>query len=90
LRNSTKLFAGTDTIICICNHGKERSQKAAEMLYAAGFENTYYLTGGVAGWINENTEIVISNTTSKPVYTLRQLVLYFLKLGIPVLADQLH
>ena len=50
LQNSTKLFAGTDTIICICNHGKERSQKAAETLYNLGFTHTFYLEGGTAGW----------------------------------------
>src|SRR3954454_24260056 len=55
LQNSTKLFANADTIVCICNHGKERSQQAAEILYSAGFENTYYLTGGVATWLNEHS-----------------------------------
>lgn len=39
-----------DTIVCICNHGKERSQKAAELLYNSGCMNTFYLEGGTAGW----------------------------------------
>lgn len=41
-----------ETIVCICNHGKERSQQAAELLYNTGFEKTFYLEGGTAGWYN--------------------------------------
>ena len=43
-------FPKTDTIVCICNHGKERSQSAAEYLFEQGFENAFYLEHGVAGW----------------------------------------
>ncbi|HEX6849151.1 MAG TPA: rhodanese-like domain-containing protein [Chitinophagaceae bacterium] len=43
-----------DMIVCICNYGKERSQQAAELLQNAGFENTFYLEGGTAGWCDED------------------------------------
>jgi len=43
-------FNEEDTIVCICNHGKERSQQAAELLYNAGFKNAFYLQGGTTGW----------------------------------------
>jgi len=43
-------FNEEDTIVCICNHGKERSQQAAEFLNNAGFNNTFYLEGGTFGW----------------------------------------
>ena len=42
-----------DTIVCICNYGKERSQQAAEFLYNAGFKNTFYLQGGTLGWYDK-------------------------------------
>ena len=44
-------FHSADKIVCICNHGRERSQAAAAIVYSLGFENTYYLAGGVAGWL---------------------------------------
>jgi rhodanese-related sulfurtransferase len=50
LENNLQSFSKNDMIVCICNHGKERSQKAAAFLYNAGFTNTHYLTGGVGGW----------------------------------------
>jgi len=53
LSNHLSSLEKDDTIICVCNHGKERSQQAAEMLYASGFENTFYLTGGTAAWLDE-------------------------------------
>jgi len=53
LNNHLSSFEKDDIIICVCNHGKERSQQAAEMLYASGFENTFYLTGGTAAWLDE-------------------------------------
>ena len=43
-------FNKEDTIVCICNHGKERSQQAAEFLNNAGFKNAFYLEGGTSGW----------------------------------------
>ena len=43
-------FNKEDTIVCICNHGKERSQQAAELLHNAGFKNAFYLQGGTTGW----------------------------------------
>ena len=43
-------FNEGDTVVCICNHGKERSQEAAEFLYNAGFKNAFYLQGGTSGW----------------------------------------
>ncbi len=50
LNNRLNEFTRDNTIVCICNHGKERSQQAAELLYNAGFENTFYLEAGTAGW----------------------------------------
>lgn len=43
-------FNEEDTIVCICNHGKERSQQAADLLNNAGFKNACYLEGGTFGW----------------------------------------
>lgn len=45
-------FSKDKKIICICNHGKERSQKAADTLYSLGFTNTFYLEGGTSGGLN--------------------------------------
>ena len=53
LTNQLSKFHSTDMIVCTCNHGKERSQGAAEILATAGFENVYYLSGGVSGWFAE-------------------------------------
>ena len=50
LKGEIASFAKDDAIICICNHGKKRSQQAAETLYNLGFENALYLEGGTAGW----------------------------------------
>jgi len=74
-------FTNDETIICICNHGKERSQLAAEQLYNLGFQNTRYLTGGISAWFDEKNEAVINAVVDKPVYSLGQLTGYFLKLG---------
>jgi len=38
LESNMQSFSSNDTIVCVCNHGKERSQKAAELLYNAGLE----------------------------------------------------
>src|SRR5436305_12308510 len=58
LMNNISSFSNMDTIVCVCNHGKERSQHAAETLYAVGFKNTFYLEGGTAGWFSEhNSEL---------------------------------
>jgi rhodanese-related sulfurtransferase len=54
LQNNIDCFSKDDVIVCICNHGKERSQKAAEQLYNSGFINTHYLTGGIGGWYEES------------------------------------
>jgi rhodanese-related sulfurtransferase len=43
-------FDKEDTIVCVCNYGKERSQQAAGFLSDAGFKNSFYLQGGTAGW----------------------------------------
>jgi rhodanese-related sulfurtransferase len=43
-------FNKEDTIVCVCNYGKERSQLAAGFLSDAGFKNAFYLQGGTAGW----------------------------------------
>src|SRR5690349_3123368 len=51
LADNLSQFSLEDTLVCICNHGKERSQQAAAFLYSAGFKNTYYLEGGTAAWI---------------------------------------
>ena len=81
LENYVQLISNDDVIVCVCNHGKERSQKAAEFLYNAGFTNTYYLTGGTAAWFNQPSSASVINIATKPSYTLKQLILYFLKLG---------
>lgn len=74
LSNEIQSFSKNSLIVCICNHGKERSQKAAEYLYENGFTNTYYLVDGAVGWHEESSVI-------KPTYSLKEIVLYFLKLG---------
>jgi rhodanese-related sulfurtransferase len=56
LETRQQSFTKNDMIICICNHGKERSQRAAELLYNLGFQNTYYLTGGIAAWFDKKNE----------------------------------
>ena len=43
-------FNKEDTIVCICNYGKERSQQAARLLDDAGFNHAFYLQGGTMGW----------------------------------------
>jgi rhodanese-related sulfurtransferase len=53
LINNISSFSKMDTIVCVCNHGKERSQYAAEILYSLGFSNTFYLAGGTAAWFSE-------------------------------------
>jgi chromate transporter len=81
LKAQQQSFSKDDVIVCICNHGKERSQQAAELLYNSGFENTYYLTGGTASWFDEQSKSTITTVTARPTYSLKQLVFYFLKLG---------
>ena len=51
LTDMTSQFLKDEIIVCVCNHGKERSQKAAETLYNSGFTQTFYLEGGTAGWL---------------------------------------
>ena len=46
-------FSKDDTIVCVCNKGHERSQSAAAFLYNSGFENTFYLEGGILGWFEQ-------------------------------------
>lgn len=53
LSDQLSKFHPTDMIVCICNHGRERSQEATEIVSSAGFGNTYYLAGGVYGWLAE-------------------------------------
>ena len=53
LKNKLSSFSKTDTIICVCNKGHDRSQNAAEFLFNSGFENTFYLEGGTRGWFAE-------------------------------------
>ena len=48
-------FSQDDTIICVCNHGKQRSQNAAVRLNEKGYENAFYLEGGTAAWFGENS-----------------------------------
>ena len=50
--NSTK-FTESDTIVCICNKGQERSQNAAETITTMGFTNVFYLENGTVGWLAE-------------------------------------
>src|SRR3954463_6881719 len=56
LRDNLIVFDEDDTIVCICNHGKERSQRVAEILYNAGYTNTCYLEGGLVSWFNQDLE----------------------------------
>ena len=42
----------SDTIVCICTKGLERSQDAAESISSMGFDNVYYLKEGVTGWLH--------------------------------------
>ena len=44
-------FSPEDTIVCVCNKGQERSQKAAETIAALGFANVFYLKDGTVGWL---------------------------------------
>lgn len=53
LSNQLSKFRPADMIVCFCNHGRERSQGAAEIVSSAGFKNVYYLAGGVSGWLAE-------------------------------------
>ena len=50
LSKQLETFSKDETIVCICNHGKDRSQQAADLFSNAGFKNTYYLERGTAGW----------------------------------------
>jgi rhodanese-related sulfurtransferase len=50
LENHLQSFSKNDFIVCICNHGKQRSRQAATFLYNACFTNTHYLTSGVGEW----------------------------------------
>src|SRR5215831_3133508 len=68
LQNKAGSFSNADKIICVCNHGRERSQQAAEMLYNSGFENTYYLRGGVAGWFVHENEQANNEISTGPSY----------------------
>ena len=52
--NSSK-FTASDTIVCICNKGQERSQNAAEAISAMGFVNVFYLKDGTFGWLTEES-----------------------------------
>ena len=81
LMNNISSFSKTDTIVCICNHGKERSQYAAETLYLSGFTNTFYLEGGTAGWFSEHHPDLNISRKTKPAYSLSALTKYFLLLG---------
>lgn len=47
-------FSPADVIVCVCNHGGQRSQAACEYLYKQGFENAFYLEGGTAGWFDHH------------------------------------
>ena len=46
-------FDTSDTIVCICTKGLERSQNAAETISAMGFSNVFYLEAGAVGWLAE-------------------------------------
>lgn len=50
LNENAIAFDKNSTIVCICNRGHERSQNAAKELNEGGFNNVYFLEGGVAGW----------------------------------------
>jgi rhodanese-related sulfurtransferase len=49
-RNSLKTDA---TIVCVCNKGHERSQQAADTLNELGYENAFYLEGGMLNWLEK-------------------------------------
>lgn len=53
LAQEIRAFNTDDTIVCICNYGKERGQQAADVIFNAGFKNTFYLQGGTFGWHEE-------------------------------------
>jgi rhodanese-related sulfurtransferase len=53
LATASEQFSRNDTYVCVCNHGKERCQAAAEYLHDLGFENAFYLEGGTSGWFDE-------------------------------------
>lgn len=56
----------SDTIVVYCTIGY-RSEKVAEQLIAAGFENTYNLFGGIFAWKNGSQQVVdnTGKTTDK-------------------------
>jgi rhodanese-related sulfurtransferase len=62
LKDNLIAFDKEDMIVCVCNHGKERSQGAAELLYNAGFKNTFYLAGGTAGWLQSEAPVANAGT----------------------------
>ena len=45
-------FSQEEVVICICNHGKKRSQQVAAVLYDKGYLNACYLEGGTAIWFD--------------------------------------
>ena len=53
LPNASQKFSSSDTLVCVCNHGGQRSQTSAEYLHSHGFENAFYLEGGTARWFDE-------------------------------------
>ena len=48
-----KGFELTDTIVCVCNKGHERSQRAADKLSEMGYQKVFYLDGGMVEWFEK-------------------------------------
>lgn len=60
LTKELEAFNPEDTMVCICNYGKERGRQAAEIISNAGFKNTFYLQGGTMGWFDLKNETEIN------------------------------
>lgn len=54
-------FAEQEVIVCICNHGKQRSQQVAAFLYEKGYPNAFYLVGGTAIWFDADNILKLEN-----------------------------
>ena len=46
-----KTLDKNDTIVCVCNHGGNRSRSGAELAANSGFKDAYYLEGGTVDWV---------------------------------------
>ena len=51
LPNSVRDLPEESLLITVCNKGGGRSERAAEILRAAGWKNVNWLEGGYLGWV---------------------------------------